>query len=215
MDHRRTRLLRGWLGALTATGLAAASHALAGGGLPAVEVLVLLLVASAAICTAFAGRGLSLARTTLAVLCSQAIYHLAFGLGHPAGGSNLHTPAMTTPGRAGHGTHGVTGVDSQMLISTATTTASGPVPTEAAWMPVAHVVAALCTVLALRRGELAARAVADTAFLAAPLRVLRLKPAPVEVRVLLPDAVQVPGLPVLGVPLRALLRRGPPACPAP
>lgn len=219
MEHRSLRLLRGWLGALAATTLAAASHTLAGGSLPAPQLLVLVLALSAAVCTALSGRGLSLARTSLAVAFSQGLYHLSFGWGHAADTGARYLPPTGASEHATHAAHGIGRADWWSVSLTARglgpDAASGPgSPAEATWMPVAHLAAALLTIAILRRGELALRTLAEMALLAAPIAVLRWKPAPAVVRVLLPAPAQVPGLPDLGVPLRALRRRGPPACPA-
>ena len=209
MEHRSQRILRGWLGALTATSLAAASHGLADGSLPPLPVLALILAVSGVICTALAGRRLSLMRTSAGVLLSQGAYHLLFGLG-----AHQHTAVGRLTETVSH--HG-----SQTSI--VWTAAAGMPPQDALFpdggvpgapMLAAHLAAALLTIAVLRKGGLAARATAEALLLATTVAILRWKPLPAVVRLARPAICQVPGLPDLGVPLLALRHRGPPACPA-
>ncbi|GAA3676113.1 hypothetical protein GCM10023081_13110 [Arthrobacter ginkgonis] len=210
MEHRSQRIMRGWLGALAATSLAAASHGLADGSLPSLPVLALILAISGAICTALAGRRLSLVRTSAGVLLSQGAYHLLFGLG-----AHQHTAAGRLTETVSH--HGT---ETSIVWTAAAGTArmegagffGGPVPD--ARMLAAHLAAALLTIAVLRKGGLAARATAEALLLATPVAILRWKPAPAVVRLARPATCQKPGLPDLGVPLLALRHRGPPACSA-
>lgn len=217
MEYRSQRIMRGWLGALAATSLAAASHGLADGSLPPLPVLALILAISAAICTALAGRTLSLARTSAGVLLSQGVYHLLFGLG-----AHQHTVVGRMTETVSH--HGI---ETSIIWTASAGTApmapegsrvlAGPVLD--GWMPdapmlAAHVAAALLTIAVLRKGGLAARATAEALLLATPAAILRWKPAPAVVRLARPATCQKPGLPDLGVPLLALRHRGPPACSA-
>ena len=83
MKDHGLRILRGWIGALICTCLAAASHTVVDGAMPPLPILGLLLCISAVICTALAASKSSLPRTGLAVLLSQGAYHGAFALfGH-------------------------------------------------------------------------------------------------------------------------------------
>ncbi|MGP5072833.1 hypothetical protein [Arthrobacter rhombi] len=211
MEYRSLRLVRGWLGALAATTLAAASHTVAGGALPEPALLTLILVLSGAVCTALAGRALSLWRTTAAVLISQGIYHAAFGmLGGHHGGDGQHL--LSAGGTGDHAGHLIT-VDPNALLSGAVTPAvHGSSMGLAMWF--AHVAAAVLTILVLRKGALAALALMQVLGLAVPRRILR--PRHPIVRSAPPRLVRVqaPGLPDLGVPLRALRHRGPPVLPA-
>jgi hypothetical protein len=206
VENRSLRVLRGWLGALAATGLAAASHAVAGGGLPGPLLLGLVLVLSGAVCTALAGRDLSLPRTAAAVLLSQGAYHLVFGLlAHPGSSAALATDGTL----GGHAAHGFpTTVDPASILGSAADAGHAP------WMPWSHAAAALLTIAVLRRGGLAVRALLNVIGLGTPVAILRWKQAPAHARVVLPPAAQIPGLPDLGIPLRALRRRGPPSRPA-
>ncbi len=211
MEYRCLRLVRGWLGALAATTLAAASHTAAGGALPEPALLALILALSGAVCTALAGRTLSLWRSTAAVLISQGIYHSAFGmLGGHHGAEGQHL--LSTGGTGAHTGHLIT-VDQNALLSGAATQAvHGSGAALAMWF--AHVVAAVLTILLLRKGGLAALALMQVLGLAVPRRILR--PRQPIARIAPPRLarVQVPGLPDLGVPLRALRYRGPPVLPA-
>ena len=218
MQHRSQRLVRGWLGALTATSLAAASHAAADGILPPAALLVLILALSGAVCTALAGRGLSSPRTAAAVLISQGLYHLLFGLGvhaHTAPstlGTNPGPPALLGAGTAlgtPHAAHDA----AQATVLLAGTSDPGTVQ-DSPWMLLAHTAAALLSVAVIRHGELAARRLFDAVVLVVPVRILNWRHGPAARPVARPALLQVPGLPDLGVPLRALRHRGPPACPA-
>ncbi|WP_149955992.1 hypothetical protein [Zafaria cholistanensis] len=216
MEHRSQRILRGWLGALAATSLAAASHGMVGGSLPPLPVLALTLALSGAICTALSGRGLSLLRTSAGVLLSQGIFHLVFGIG-----AHRHAAGRLTETVSHHGT------ETSIVWTAATATAplapegapllEAPLleaPLLEAPMLAAHLAAALLTIAVLRKGGLAMRATAEALLLTTPVEILRWKPAPAVVRLARPATCQVPGLPDLGVPLLALRHRGPPACPA-
>jgi len=207
VEHRSQRIVRGWLGALAATSLAAASHGLAGGPLPPLPVLALIVAISASICTALAGRRLSLVRTSAGVLLSQGAYHLLFGLG-----AHQHAAAgRLTESVSHHCTE-------TSIIWTAAAGAAPMVPEDVlvpgAPMLAAHLAAALLTIAILRKGGLAARAIAETLLLATTVAILRWKPAPAVVRLARQATCQQPGLPGLGVPLLALRHRGPPACSA-
>jgi hypothetical protein len=196
-------------GALAATSLAAASHGLADGSLPSLPVLTLILAISGALCTALAGRRLSLPRTSAGVLLSQGAYHLLFGLC-----AHQHTAAgRLTETVSHHGTE-----------TSIVWTAAAGMPAEGAQlldgsvsgapMLAAHLAAALLTIAILRKGGLAARATAEALLLATPVAILRWEPAPAVVPLARPATCQRPGLPDFGVPLLALRHRGPPACPA-
>lgn len=213
MEYRSLRLVRGWLGALAATALAGASHTMAGGSLPEPALLALILVVSGAVCTALAGKTIALWRTATGVLLSQGIYHTAFGMlgGHVAhgdGGGHL----LVAGGTGAHAGHVLT-VDPQALLSGAATHAAhGAGAALPMWC--AHAAAALLTIVLLRKGGLAAVALMQALVSATPRRILRPRPPVVSFRPPSLVDVQVPGLPDLGVPLRALRHRGPPVRPA-
>lgn len=94
------RLLRGVLAATVATAVALFGHLLADGPAPGVAGLLVPWWLSITLCTALSGRTLSLPRLGIGVLSSQALFHLLFVLGSPAG--------LIAAGRAGavhsHGT---------------------------------------------------------------------------------------------------------------
>jgi hypothetical protein len=122
------------------TFVALLSHVAGGGAHPALIGILVPLVLSVAVCTVLAGRRLPLPRVAASVLASQALFHALFVLGTPSGVTAASGPSAG----AGH-------VHSVVLTSTAAHThVSGP------GMWVAHAVAAAITVVALRRGELAA-----------------------------------------------------------
>ena len=76
------RLVRGWAGALAMTALAALFHTAAepGHGFPEVGVVAFAAVLAAPLCTALAGRALSLWRTAAAVAIAQGLFHVLYGL---------------------------------------------------------------------------------------------------------------------------------------
>jgi len=78
MHTRAMRVLRGSLAAFFATFTAAFSHQFAGGVSPSLFGMGVSLVISITICTLLAGRTVSLARLSIAVLMSQAMYHTLF-----------------------------------------------------------------------------------------------------------------------------------------
>ena len=196
MTARGLRLVRGWIGAVVATFVAAGSHILAGGDAPELPLLLLALALSGLACTALTGRGLSLWRLSAGVALSQGLFHWLFsgaaaphGTIGPASGHLAHSPALEPAGR--------------ILASAADHTS--PV------MWLGHAVAALLTVAFLRHGEVAvvrlvrAMRLRVTAFL--PLLLpLPVRPAPAA----LPANRPVRPLRNLGAPLLVMRHRGPP-----
>lgn len=199
MTARAARMVRGWIGAVVSTTIAAASHVLAGGHAPVLSMLILSLVLSGLVCTVFAGRLLSMWRLLVGVLLSQALFHGLFSLGVPSGSA----PAMVD--HAGHS-------NEQMAESLHLAAAATPVMDHSSsvmWL--SHILAAVFTVVVLRHGESVAVALLDA------LR-LRVKPLLMLVRVLAAEAdpAPVPGswpvrvLPSLGIPCSVMRYRGPP-----
>lgn len=200
MTARGLRLVRGWIGAVVATSIAAGSHFLAGGSAPEPSLLVLALALSGLACTALTGRGLSLGRLTAGVALSQTLFHFVFsgasaphGSMAPAGGHLAHSPVLE-PAAGG-------------ILSSAADHASPLM-----WL--GHAVAALLTVGILRHGEVAVVRLVHairphvTAFLPLPLA-LPVRPAPAA----LPANRPVRPLPNLGAPLLVMRHRGPPVLP--
>ncbi|WP_405375070.1 MULTISPECIES: hypothetical protein [unclassified Microbacterium] len=139
---RASRVLRGGLAASVATWVALLSHVTAGGTPPGWLGVAAPLALSLALCTALAGRRLSLIRLAIAVTLSQVLFHTLFLLGTvtPSGSAAPHAhahlalPAMTDAAGSAAALHG----DLAM------------------WA--LHGLAALVTTLVLHRGERAARA---------------------------------------------------------
>lgn len=93
------RVLRGLVSASAATAVALLGHLVAGGPAPGWLGLLLPWWLSVTLCTALAGRTVSLPRLSAGVMLSQGAFHALFVLGSPAG--MLRAPS---PG-AGHGHH--------------------------------------------------------------------------------------------------------------
>lgn len=217
MNTRSARVLRGLSAASVAVFVAALSHAAGGGGAPGTVGLVLALAFSALVCTALAGRTLSLVRLSVSVIISQVILHTLFTVGAPSGDGGAVTMStmdhhgavvVSIAGPAASAAGPAAAIDpaASLLAVVAAQLCSG--------MWIAHLVAALVTILALRRGESAFWGL----LLLAGLRFRRLVRALfVEPRpVLRPDrstVVRVPDrLRDLGVFLGGLRHRGPPVC---
>lgn len=175
-----------------ATWAALLSHVAAGGQMPGWLGITVPLILSIAVCTALAGRRLSLGRLAPAVAASQVLFHTLFVLG------------AVTPSGATHAHH--------LLPMTDAVASTASMPADPL-MWVMHGVAALLTVAVLHRGERAAqRLLAVAADLAqwARRRILAaVLPLGAVDRPTLPTA---PGVaPVLrSVVLRVPARRGPP-----
>lgn len=152
MATRWARFVRGWLTASVAVLVAALSHTAAGGASPAPISLVLALAFSGMVCVALAGKKLSLPKLTVSVVLSQVLFHALFGLG---GASSAR---MTATGHHGSGA---------VVIGSADT--ASVVPAEGmhdmGWMWIAHALAAVITIIALRRGERAFWSLRDFAWL--------------------------------------------------
>ena len=200
MTARGLRLVRGWIGAVVATSIAAGSHVLAGGNAPELPLLLLTLALSGLACTALTGRGLSLWRLSAGVGLSQGLFHWLFGgaaaphgSSAPAGGHLAHSTALEPAGT---------------LLSSAADHASPLM-----WL--GHAVAAVLTVAILRRGEsavvrlLQAMRLRVTAFFLPLFQPLPVRPAPAT----LPANRPVRPLRNLGAPLLVMRHRGPPLLP--
>ncbi|MGI6878919.1 hypothetical protein [Microbacterium sp. gxy059] len=134
-SSRGTQLLRGAAGASVATFVALLSHVGAGGEMPALLGVAVPWILSLMVCTLLAGRRLSAVRLSLAVVSSQALFHVLFVLGAvqalPTGGGHHHSlePIVLASGTAG-----------DRLVA-------DPL------MWAGHALAAVATVLILHRGE--------------------------------------------------------------
>lgn len=201
---RAERFARGWLTAGASTLVAAFSHVAGGGMQPGVLGVVIALAVAVPVSIALAGVHLSTVRLAVAVALSQVAFHLLFSLGAEGGGGASAT--------GGH--------HSALVISTAADgSVSGAVAGAmvmggpAMWL--AHALAAVVTIVALRRGEgaawalvrLAVRGLTVARLLTAGHRpevpVVRRPPTPTGVRPRPPGQRHLTARP----------RRGPP-CPA-
>lgn len=198
------RLARGVAGALAMTVLAALFHAAAvpGAGLPDVRVAAFAAVLAAPVCTALAGRALSLWRTAAAVAVAQGLFHVLYGIA--AGGHAVAPAAGVDPAHLHHAA-----AAAGPLVSVSAAPAAGHVHAADPLMLAAHAAAAVLTVLVLRRGEALVLAVAERVLQAVLPRAASAGPLP------LPSPARVPALPaprpteslvLLGTPGR----RGPP-----
>jgi hypothetical protein len=145
MASRWARFVRGWLTAAVAVFVAAFSHMAAGDTAPGAVGMSLALAFSGMVCVALAGKTLSVLRLSLSVGFSQIVFHLLFGLGGSSGAS------MQLAGSSHHGAGSVTlgsvaSVGSMDMTSSGATNVGG-------WMWAAHGIAAVVTIVALRRGE--------------------------------------------------------------
>lgn len=200
MTARGLRLVRGWIGAVVATSIAAGSHFLAGGNAPELPLLLLALALSGLACTALTGRGLSLWRVSVGVALSQALFHWLF--------SGAAAPHGRIAPAGGHPAH------SAVLEPTTATIISAAADHTSPLMWLGHAVAAVLTVAILHRGEVTvvrlvlAMRLRVTAFL--PLLLpLPVCPAPAA----LPANRPVIPLRNLGAPLLVMRHRGPPLLP--
>ncbi|MEV4900228.1 hypothetical protein AB0K08_02665 [Citricoccus sp. NPDC055426] len=180
-----SRLLRGWAAALVATLLAAGSHTLANlvdpGASPSTHahhdagpapiLWILTLALAGPVCTALAGRRLSWWRLAAGVTASQLLFHWLYS----ATAGPAAAPALSgLDGR--HGAHSghpgslVPGIGSSAATGSSAGTTLGEVPgaagavhADSPAMAAAHLLAAVMTVVVLRRGEVLAGRVADLA----------------------------------------------------
>ena len=204
MTAHGVRFVRGWAAAVAATFIAAFSHVLSGGPAPETSVLVLSLALSGLVCTALAGRVLSLWRLSAAVVFSQGLFHGLFSLGSASAAAGTAVP---TAGHAGHAAHTVAAASGAGLPGTGAMAMDHASPL----MWAGHALAALATITVLRHGEVTAVRLIT----ALHLRVIAFLP------VVLPLAIE-PGAPIipadwpvrplrnLGAPLLVMRHRGPP-----
>jgi len=154
MNTRWARFARGWIAAIVSLFVAACSHALAGGALPATAGLALCLAFSGAVCVLLAGKTLSLARLSIAVGLSQLLFHGLFSL--------LTDAPLGTPAPAGVGMH--LGADPMVLqLGSARSTAPQMNADADLRMWLGHAFGAIITIAVLRFGERAFWALARLA----------------------------------------------------
>ncbi|WP_053773692.1 hypothetical protein [Clavibacter capsici] len=203
MAGRGTRVVRGAVTAAFAILVSMLSHLAGGGPVPGAVGLVVAAALALPTCVLLAGRTVSTARLAVAVVCSQAVLHLLFSVGAPTS-----TTIQVVGGHHGMGGHLVSSGAGHMG---GTGDMGGMHHGSAMW--VAHLLAAVLTIVALRSGE---RAFWDLVALArTSLRALVLVAAldivpRAEVRHRVARAIRV-GIRDLGVCVAALPDRGPPA----
>lgn len=151
MTARQLRALRGCAAALIATLISASAHTLAGGGAPSPALVLAIAVLAAPLAVASIGRRPSRVRTAIAVLVSQAVFHLAFAVA-----GSLGSAAMSS----GH-SHGLILAGTPMPVMPMHGEAASHIGLSAdARMLAAHAVAAIATVILISHGERMLRAIA-------------------------------------------------------
>ncbi len=188
---RRVAVVRGLAASSLAIFVALAGHVFSGGEAPGVLGVVVPWLLALMLCTLLAGRRLSLVRLSVSVALSQLLFHLLFVLG-----------SITPATQLGH----VHGLPTTLPLTGAI------VADPQMWF--GHAIAALITVVALHRGErmlltLRDLAVSILGWLRGRLGLVLFAQRPATRRrfsfALVVDAV------ALGVPVRLMRRRGPPA----
>lgn len=191
MNPRAARTLRGTAAGTVATLVAAASHGLGGGGLPGVAGLSLALAFSVIVSIALVGRRVPAVRLAASIGISQLAFHVVFSTLGGAGEVIVH---------GGH--HGTVHV----------TTAAESVTHASSLMVLAHIVAAVLTVLALARGERAIIGLRNTARM---LLHAILEPAPTVIPLPTPSRRPATAALLVPRPARELVAacglRGPPS----
>jgi hypothetical protein len=140
MTTRWARVARGFVAAVISLFVAAFSHILPGGNVPGALALLACLILSTLVCIALAGKKLSLFRLSAAVVASQFLFHSVFSL-------SASVPSVTaTPASLIHSGH----IHQQLMVLGTSGAASID-----GGMWLAHAVAAVMTIVALRYGELA------------------------------------------------------------
>ena len=223
MTARWTRFVRGWAIACLATFVAALSHTLGGGATPGLLPVVVSLAFAGIVCVGLAGRTASLWRSATAVLASQLIFHGLFSLGTPGGALQADAPAGTLPAHSHAAGSALLSVQSgataapglpgaHSTLPMAGMAGMSAAPLDAALMWLAHLLAAVVTIVALRHGERALGILVEAARLvvrrvlvagAVPIRTRAAHRAPAPAFVFLPRD--------LGVLLSVMRHRGPPA----
>jgi hypothetical protein len=185
------------------TGVALASHLLAGAPVPGALGVVVPLVLASAACIVLAGLRLSVLRLSLSVVTSQVLFHTFFVLGT--------VPAGTTVVPVGGGEHAHLGHDVGVVVSTGATAAAhlGHLG-HGGGMWLAHGAAATVTVLALRHGELVLARLVQVASAVLVRVVPRVAAVVVERRPLPVVEGLLSARPALAALTSPVARRGPP-----
>ena len=220
MTARWTRFVRGWAIAGFATFVAALSHTLGGGATPGLLPVVVSLAFAGIVCVGLSGGTRSLWRTATAVLASQLIFHGLFSLGASGGSLRADAPAGTLPA------HSHAAGSALLAVQSGATTAPGlsdahsapsmagmsAAPLDAALMWLAHLLAAVVTIVALRHGERALGILVASARLVVR-RILVSRTLPVRSRTThsTPGLARIVRPRKLLVSLSVMRHRGPPA----
>lgn len=136
MTSRWARVVRGLVAAIVSLFAAASFHIVAGGSTPTTLALISCLVVSTFVCVTLSGKRLSLVKLSTAVGVSQFLFHSVFSLW-------TTQPASTAP--VGH-------VHDHLFVFLSPT---APVMAADSGMWLAHALAAVATIAALRYGEVA------------------------------------------------------------
>ncbi|MDR6906534.1 hypothetical protein J2X63_002220 [Agromyces sp. 3263] len=175
MMSRGARAIRGTAVAVFATFVASLAHTLGGGTPPGPVALLIALAFSVPLAMLVTGARARLARTIVAALVAQASLHLCYALGSagPIAPSGGHAGGVGSAGHAGHAGRAT-------VTHTLTMPPGVALDHGHAWMPLAHLVAAAITVLALVSANRAVAAVVSAVL--ALVRRLTSVPVPVDAR---------------------------------
>lgn len=194
------RVARGSAAATLSTFVALVSHVAGGGVVPTLVGVAVPLVLSLAVCTVLAGRRPTTTRLVVSVVASQFLFHVLFVVGVP-------TKISAVDGPVSGSTH------AHSVVLTSSALHAHPAEHVMWW---AHAVAAVVTIIALRRGERTVKRLLEVGRLVIA-RVASHHPG--RARTIQPVAVRRVAHPAITVHVVALLardgiesrsRRGPP-----
>lgn len=163
---RWSRFCRGWVAAGFATFVAAISHTFAGGGTPGLLAIVVSLAFAGIICIGLTGAAASTWRTSVSVVASQLVFHGLFAL---TGASGRTGTTLVEQDAAGPHHHAL----ALSVVSSATVAPHAVHAYLGSAMLVAHALAAIVSIVALRHGEGALRGLLATARLAVRILIAR------------------------------------------
>lgn len=172
MATRWARVVRGLVAATFAVFVAGLAHTAGGGSIPSVAGGGVALSFSALACIALAGRSLSTWRIALSVAVSQGAFHVLFALSGSASvaiGAKYSPASMSMSGMHGSSLlalHPGAGLGSTAELPSAVPAGMPSAMPFSGWMWLAHGLAVIVTVIALRWGEAAFWSLLATARLA-------------------------------------------------
>lgn len=193
---RHARLARGAVMAALATVFAAVSHLAAGGNDPTPLALVATTLIALPLTVMLAGRAYGIVRTSVGVSVTQALFHSIFvwmGSAPPAPGAPL-------PAHAEH-----------LGLTVGTIPVFDPIAQASALMWAFHALAAMVTVLMLRRGEAALRSLQRTLARVLFPRVLEVHPVAADARALALFSAHGTRTTARFFSVSAITHRGPPS----